>query len=131
LVPEKSGYATDMASETKAQTVGVETARQEIAGGDAVAVDVRSEEEWSQGHVPGATHLPDGDADASADRPERGARLVVIAKDGHLAARAATRLSDQGYDAVAVDGDMDDWISEGFNVQPTVDPDEDTALGAG
>jgi phage shock protein E len=121
-----------MASETKAETIGVEEARTEIAGGDAVAVDVRSEEEWSEGHVPGAMHLPDVQADASADeRLKDGARLMVIAKDGKAAAEAASRLSDQGYDAVAVDGDMGDWTSEGYRTQPSADPDEDTALGAG
>jgi rhodanese-related sulfurtransferase len=120
-----------MASETKAETVSVEEARQEIAAGDAVALDVRSEEEWNEGHVPGAIHLPDGDAKASAERPEEGARLMVIAKDGGAAASVASGLIDQGYDAVAVEGGMDDWISENFNVQPTVDPDEDTALGTG
>jgi rhodanese-related sulfurtransferase len=121
-----------MATETKTQKISVEEARKEIAGGDAVAVDVRSEEDWSEGHVPGATHLPDAQADAaSADRPKDGARLMVIAKDGRSAAKAASRLVEQGYDAVAVDGDMGDWISEDFNTQPTADPDEDTELGAG
>jgi rhodanese-related sulfurtransferase len=118
-----------MAPET--QTIDVEEARREIAGGDATAVDVRSEEEWSEGHVPGATHLPDGDVDASADRPEEGARLMVIAKDGKQAEKAASRLSEEGYDAVAVDGGMDDWVSEDFRTQPTADPDEDTELGVG
>jgi hypothetical protein len=37
-------------------------------------------------------------------------------------------LSARGYDAVAVDGGMDDWASN-FNTQPTEDPDEDTELG--
>ena len=118
-----------MASEAKTQTIGVEEARKEIAGGGAIAVDVRSEEEWSQGHVPGATHLPEFQGNTSADRLDDGARLVVIAKDGRQAAEAATSLCDQGYDAVAVDGDMEDWISKGFMLQPTPDPDEDTELG--
>jgi len=118
-----------MAAETKTQTISVEAARKEIAGGDAVAVDVRSEEEWSEGHVPGATHLPDAQAEASADRPQEGARLMVIAKDGKEAVKAASRLSDAGYEAVAVDGSMKDWISEDFKLQPTPDPDEDTELG--
>jgi rhodanese-related sulfurtransferase len=116
-----------VASETKSETISVEEARREIAGGDAIAVDVRPEEEWSEGHVPGATHLPD--VDASADPPTEGARLMVIAQDGKRAAEAAGRLSDQGYDAVAVDGGMDDWVSEDFQIQPTPDPDEDTELG--
>jgi rhodanese-related sulfurtransferase len=110
-----------MASETKTETISVNEARKEIASGNAVAVDVRSEEEWGDGHVPGATHLPDADADASAER----------LKDGKLAAEAASSLSDQGYEAVAVDGGMDDWISENFKTQPTEDPDEDTELGGG
>jgi rhodanese-related sulfurtransferase len=54
---------------------------------------------------------------------------MVIAKDGKLAVRAASNLSDQGYDAVAVDGGMDDWVSEDYPIQPTADPDEDTELG--
>lgn len=111
------------------QTIGVEEARKEIAGGGAIAVDVRSEEEWSEGHVPGATHLPDVQRNTFADRLDEGARLVVIAKDGRQAAEAASRLCDQGYDAVAVDGDMENWISEGYSIQPTPDPDEDTELG--
>jgi rhodanese-related sulfurtransferase len=56
---------------------------------------------------------------------------MVMADDGKSAAQAAEELSDQGYDAVAVEGGMDDWTSERFNVQPTGDPDEDTELGVG
>lgn len=114
---------------SEGEKVQVEEARREIAGGDAQAVDVRSEEEWSEGHVPGAIHLPDGDAGAATKPLDQGARLMVIAKNGKLAVRAAKDLSDQGYDAVAVEGGMDDWVSEDFPIQPTADPDEDTELG--
>lgn len=111
------------------ESVGVEEARQEIAGGDAIAVDVRSKEEFGQGHVPGAIHFPDGDPERATKRPEEGARLIVIAKNGKLAARAATELAQQEWNAVALDGDMGKWVSEGFQIQPTPDPDEDTELG--
>jgi rhodanese-related sulfurtransferase len=110
-------------------TVSVEDARLEIAGGDATAIDVRSEEEWSEGHVPGAIHLPDGDPDAATKPLEEGARLLVIAKDSKLAASAAKDLSERGYDAVALDGGMGDWVSQNYPIQPTDDPDEDTELG--
>ena len=39
------------------ESVDVEAARREIASGYGQAVDVRSEEEWSTGHVPGAIHF--------------------------------------------------------------------------
>jgi rhodanese-related sulfurtransferase len=111
--------------------IGIEQARREIAGGEATAVDVRGDEEWSAGHVPSAIHLPDADADAGTKKPDEGARLMVIADDPKSAAQAAAKLSEQGYDAVAVDGDMGDWASEDFNVQPTDDPDDETELGTG
>jgi len=112
------------------QRIDVESARREIAG-DSIAVDVRSAEEFQEGHVPGAIHLPDGDPGAGTKEPAKGARLVVIAEDGEMAARAAGKLSDHGYEALALDGGMDDWTSEDFNIQPTADPDKDSELGAG
>jgi rhodanese-related sulfurtransferase len=120
-----SGYASDMApSKSKSETIGIEEARREIAGGDALAIDVRSAEEWGTGHVPGAIHLPEGELPAD-DQVESGSRLMIIARDGKVAIRAASRLSEQGYDAIAVEGDMDDWTSEDFNVQPSADADAD------
>jgi rhodanese-related sulfurtransferase len=113
----------------EAETLGVEEARREIAGGEATAVDVRSEEEWSKGHVPGAIHLPDGDPGAGTKPLEDGARLMVIADDGQAAAEAAKGLREAGYDAIAVAGGMDDWASESYPIQPTADPDEETELG--
>jgi rhodanese-related sulfurtransferase len=113
------------------ERLGVSDARREIAGGDATAVDVRSADEWSEGHVPGAIHLPDGDPEAATKPLERGARLLVIAGDGEHAVRSAKELRESGYDAVAVEGGMDGWVSENFPIQPTADPDEDTELGLG
>jgi rhodanese-related sulfurtransferase len=111
------------------ESVTVEEAREQIAGGDATAVDVRSEEEWNEGHVPGAIRLPDGDPEAGTKPLEEGARLLVIAEDDDAAAQAAKELSEKGYEAAAVDGGMGDWVSENYPIQPTVDPDEDTELG--
>jgi rhodanese-related sulfurtransferase len=111
------------------ESLGVEEARREIAGGRATAVDVRPDQEWSQGHIPGAIHLPDGDPEAGTKPLDKRARLLVIAEDGKLAVRAATELAERGYNAAAVDGDMGDWVSQDFPIQPTPDPDEDTELG--
>jgi rhodanese-related sulfurtransferase len=115
---------------SQGEKVDIEEARRQIASGEAVAVDARSEEEFSEAHVPGAIHIPDGDVDAAKKRPDEGARVMVIAEDGKAAAEAAGSLSEAGYEAVAVDGDMKEWVSEDFQIQPTPDPDEDTELGS-
>ena|SRR5689334_12989862 len=113
------------------ESVGIDAARREVASGEATAVDVRSEEEWTEGHVPGAIHLPEGDHESATKPLEEGARLLVIASDDKRASEAAERLSGEGYDAVAVEGGMDEWVSEKYPIQPTEDPDEDTELGLG
>ena len=56
---------------------------------------------------------------------------MVIADKGKAAARAAKELAEKGYNAAAFNGSMKEWTSEGYAVQPTEDPDEDTELGAG
>src|SRR5215204_2670612 len=111
------------------ETVAVDEARRQIAGGEATAVDVRPLDQWSEGHVPGAIHMPGADPEAGTKRPDEGARLIVIGEDADQAKRAAAKLADAGYEAVAVAGDMGDWLSEKFQIQPTRDPDEDTELG--
>ncbi len=111
------------------ESLDVEEAREEIAAGKATAVDVRSEEKWGEGHIPGAIHLPDGDPDAATKPLEDGARLRVIAEDSSAAAEAAQELGEKGYEAVAMKGGMKGWVSESYAIQPTDDPDEDTELG--
>jgi thiosulfate sulfurtransferase len=114
---------------TGTDSVPVDQARREIASGEAIAVDVRSEERFGQGHPPGAIHLPDADPSAGTKEIEQGARLIVIGEDAGQAREAASKLAEAGYEAVALAGDMGDWTSENFQIQPTPDPDEDTELG--
>jgi phage shock protein E len=111
------------------ESVGVEEARRQIAAGDTTAVDVRAEDQWSEGHVPGAIHLPDADPEQATKPLEEGSRLLVIADDGKAATEAADKLAEQGYEAAAMEGGMDDWVSADYPIQPTADPDEDTELG--
>ena len=73
------------------EKVAVDEARREIAGGDATAVDVRSEEEWGEGHVPGAIHLPDGDPEAGTKPLERGAPFSTWAMWMNFSGRPARR----------------------------------------
>ena len=117
-------------AKSNAEKIKLEAARQEIATKEAIAVDVRSEEEFREAHVPGAIHLPDGDPDSATKDLDDGARLIVIADSGKKAVKAASALGEAGYDAVAADGDMDDWASEDFRTQPSADPDEETELGS-
>ena len=113
----------------KTETVDVEEGRRQIAAGEATAIDVRDPEKFGEGHAPGAINLPDGDPEAGSKELEKDGKLVVIAESGKQAKEAASKLSDAGYEAVALDGDMSDWLDEDFQIQPSPDPDEDTEIG--
>jgi rhodanese-related sulfurtransferase len=111
------------------ESVGVEEARRQIAAGEATAIDVRSEEKFQDGHAPGALNLPNADPKAGTKEIEKDGRLIVIGEDAGQAKEAASKLAEAGYEAVAVEGDMSDWLDEDFQIQPSPDPDEETELG--
>ena len=85
-----------------------------LALGDAVRViDVREPDEWADGHIPWAVHVPLGTVPDSLDRFD-GAPTYVICKSGGRSGRACEFASDQGLDTVNVVGGMLAWWDAGF-----------------
>jgi rhodanese-related sulfurtransferase len=111
------------------EIVDVGEARTELARGEGVAVDARSEREWLHGHVIGAIHLPRGESCYRTGMLDEGSRLIVIGEDPLRSAWAAVRLREQGFEAVAVEGGTDPWIAPGFNVPRDAMRDPYTDLG--
>jgi rhodanese-related sulfurtransferase len=111
------------------EMVDVGEARSELARGAATAVDARSDVEWGQGHVIGAIHLPQGQRCWRTAMLDDGARVMVIAEDLLHSTWAAMRLTEQGYDAVAVDGGTEPWCAPGFNLPWGRVADPYTGLG--
>jgi rhodanese-related sulfurtransferase len=111
--------------------LSIEDARREIAGGEAMPVDIRDEEQFMAGHVTGAIRLPKEQPSPELDDLDPGSRLIVFADEDRAASEAVKAMRDKGFDAVAAEGGMKAWAKENFRTQPTEDPDEDTELGAG
>jgi rhodanese-related sulfurtransferase len=80
---------------------------------DAWLLDVREDDEWAAGHVPGATHIPLGQLGARATEVPRDTTVYVICRSGARSARAAFALVGSGWDAVNVAGGMQDWAAAG------------------
>jgi hydroxyacylglutathione hydrolase len=90
----------------------------ELAGRNGLqVVDVRSPEEWSKGHLPGAIHiplarLPDriGELDASAP-------IVLHCKGGGRSSIATSFLQSRGLTKVSnLAGGFDAWVARGFEI---------------
>ncbi|HZN15894.1 MAG TPA: rhodanese-like domain-containing protein [Acidimicrobiales bacterium] len=80
----------------------------------AVVVDVRTDEEWAAGHVPGIRHIPLAElADRwEAELPDDETIYVICHTDGRSRA-AASALIKAGADAVVVVGGTVKWAEEG------------------
>ena len=111
--------------------LSIEEARVAIAGGEADALDIREEEDWSKAHVPGAIHIPMNQLSSGLDELDSDRRLIVFAGDEDSGREAVSALRERGFDAAIAEGGIKEWSSEDFRLQPTEDPDEDTELGAG
>jgi len=87
-----------------------------LAAGPVDVVDVRDENEWQSGHIPGARLVPlerlRADPDAALDRA---ATIVFVCAKG-VRSMAAAKLADRfGYQQIhSLDGGTKGWASAGL-----------------
>ena len=94
-------------------------ARHRIESGEPVVVDVREQDEWDEGHIPGAVHVPRGHLESRIERlaPDTSRPVVVYCSAGNRSAFAAKSLAELGYeDVVSLAGGFTDWKRNGFPV---------------
>ncbi len=83
-------------------------------------IDVREEDEWRRGHLPGARHLCKGiiERDIEATVPDHGTHLVLYCGGGFRSALAADNLQRMGYTHVeSMDGGWRAWTAAGLPVE--------------
>ena len=78
-------------------------------------LDVRTDEEWASGRIPGAVHIP---MDQVMTRFEEiSDRVVCVCAVGGRSARVAQFLNAEGKDAVNLAGGTHGWIDAGLPVE--------------
>jgi molybdopterin/thiamine biosynthesis adenylyltransferase/rhodanese-related sulfurtransferase len=86
---------------------------------DAVWVDVRRHDEWDEGHIPGAVHIPRGSLESRIESrvPDRATPIVLYCASGERSALAAKTLGELGYGhAVSLTGGFTDWKRNGGEI---------------
>ena len=76
-----------------------------------VILDVRTEEEYAEGHVPGAILIPDYEIEARAEEelPDKNQMLLVYCRSGRRSKLAAEALVELGYTNIYEFGGIIDW----------------------
>ena len=81
--------------------------------GDVPLIDVREEDEFAAGHVPGAVNLPMSKLGDLLDQlPAE--PFDVICQAGGRSARVVEALEARGYEATNVEGGTGEWIAAGY-----------------
>jgi sulfur-carrier protein adenylyltransferase/sulfurtransferase len=81
-----------------------------------VLLDVRERDEWEQGHIPGAIHIPRGNLESRIDNAvsDRGTPLIVYCAAGNRSAYAAKTLTELGFgDVLSMSGGFTQWKQNG------------------
>ena len=79
-----------------------------------IILDVRSEAEYNEGHVPGAIVIPDGEirSRAEVELPDKDQLILVYCRSGRRSKAAAEALIEMGYTNVKDFGGIIDWEYE-------------------
>ena len=91
--------------------IEAEEAKKMMDEQDVVVVDVRTAEEYAEGHVPGAVLIPlqeIGD-EPPGELPDKGADILVYCRSGRRSKQASDKLVELGYENVYDFGGIMDW----------------------
>jgi molybdopterin/thiamine biosynthesis adenylyltransferase/rhodanese-related sulfurtransferase len=83
-------------------------------------LDVREQDEWQEGHLPGAIHIPRGNLESRVEAliPDKSREVVIYCAAGSRSAFAAKTLAELGYEHVSsMSGGFTDWKRNGFEFQ--------------
>ena len=105
---------------SRIEEVDPSAVREQVSNG-AVVIDVREVDEWSNGHIPGAKHVPKSYLESRIEgaAPERDQHVILYCQSGNRSAWAArTLIEDLGYDNVeSMTGGFTLWKDRGYEVE--------------
>jgi rhodanese-related sulfurtransferase len=100
-------------AKSRVPETNVEEVKKRLDKGDKfVLVDVREDNEWAKGHLPGAVHLSKGviERDIENAVPDKNAEIILYCGGGFRSALAADNLQKMGYKKViSMDGGWRGW----------------------
>jgi sulfur-carrier protein adenylyltransferase/sulfurtransferase len=109
----------ELLEQVKAEIAEVD-ARTAQATAGAAWIDVREDDEWQEGHIPGAVHVPRGYLESRIESvvPNKATPVVVYCAAGARSAFAAKTLNELGYTNVtSLHGGFTDWKRNGNEIK--------------
>ena len=96
--------------------------------GTQIIVDVRTQEEYDSGHIPGAICIPNESigTEHPEELPDLDQVILVYCRSGNRSKQAAQKLFDMGYINVYEFGGINDWTGEVVTETPDTDASQES-----
>lgn len=97
------------------QQISQEEAKEMMDAQEVIILDVREQDEYDSGHIPGAVLLPVGTIDedtAAAVIPEKDSTVLVYCRSGNRSKTASSTLAELGYTNIYEFGGIKTWPYE-------------------
>ncbi|CCX38289.1 sulfurtransferase [Clostridium sp. CAG:1013] len=97
------------------QQINQEEAKKMMDTQEVIVLDVREQDEYDSGHIPGAVLLPVGtinEETASAVIPEKDDTVLVYCRSGNRSKTASAALAELGYTNIYEFGGINTWPYE-------------------
>lgn len=110
-----SNATNDSSNSSSYQQVDAETAKELIdTEDDYVILDVRTQAEYDESHIPGAILIPHDTVTTAAEDalPDRDQLILVYCRSGNRSKQASQTLVDLGYTNVVEFGGINSWPYE-------------------
>jgi len=113
-----------VADETATATDITPQRASELAESGALVIDVRRDYEFETGHIAGARNIEMNDLTGHAESISRDQAIVFYCRSGNRSGMAAAAFREAGFDAYHVEGGLQEWVSQGLELDP---PDGEVA----
>ncbi len=111
-----SGPAADMEKSSPTfHQISQEEAKEMMAKDDGhVVVDVRRQDEYDAGHIPGAILIPNESigSEMPEELPDLNQVILIYCRSGNRSKQAAQKLFDMGYTQIYEFGGINTWTGE-------------------
>ena len=88
-----------------------------IDNGEVFIMDVRTKQEYDEGHIRDSTLIPVQDIDKRFNELPRDKKILVYCRSGHRSVQASEILVNNGFKEIYnMKGGITDWMNSGYDV---------------